>query len=216
VHAEARARGLVVHMHVDETVQEGTDCRAAYGQSPLQVLLDRLDLGASFTAVHGTHCSPAELDALFRRGANLCLCPLTEANLGDGIPRLRAAGEAPLALGTDSNARISPLEEMRWAEYGQRLASEQRGALLDGSGQVARTLLRAATSGGARSLGVESGAIEAGRWADFVEVDLGAAELEGWTADTLLESFVFGAGERSIANTWVGGRPRQAEDHPSR
>jgi formimidoylglutamate deiminase len=213
VHAEARARGLVVHMHVDETVQEGADCRAAYGHSPLQVLMDRLDLDAGFTAVHGTHCSPAELDAFFRRGANLCLCPLTEANLGDGIPQLRGSREPPLlALGTDSNARISPLEEMRWAEYGQRLAGEQRGSLLDGSGDVARTLLRAATSGGARSLRVEAGAIESGRWADLVEVDLSSTDLEGWTTDTLLESFVFGAGERSIANTWVGGRPRRVQD----
>ena len=98
------------------------------------------------------------------------------------------------------------VEEMRWAELGQRLARERRGALVDGAGEVARTLLAAATLGGARSLGIQAGAIEPGRLADFVELDLSSVELEGWTPDTLLESFVFGGGERSIAATWVGGR----------
>lgn len=204
---EARSRGLVVHMHVGETTRETTDCLDVYGQPPLALLMSRIELDRRFTAVHGTHCSLAELEAFFQLGANLCLCPSTEANLGDGIPRLPRVFPGQLSLGTDSNARISLIEEMRWAEYGQRLARQQRGALVDGAGQVARTLLHAATAGGARSLGVEAGAIEPGLWGDFVEVDLGSEELEGWTTDTLLESFVFGASERSIARTWIAGRP---------
>ena len=205
VHAEARARGLVVHMHVEETRQELADCRAAFGKTPLLLLLERLELERGFTAVHGTHSEPAELAQFLERGANLCLAPLTEANLGDGIPRL-PAGSAGLALGTDSNARISMLEELRWCEYGQRLAREQRGVLVDAAGEVARNLLAAATAGGARSLGIEAGAIERGRLADFVELDLGSEELAGWTPETLLESLIFGAGNRSLAATWVGGR----------
>jgi len=207
VHREARARGLVVHMHVEETQKEIDDCRAAYnGLTPLELLADRLELDAAFTAVHATHSAPDQLRTCLDAGANLCLCPLTEANLGDGIPVLARVPPGALALGTDSNARISMVEEMRWAEYGQRLAREERGALVDGAGEVARRLLGAATSGGARSLGVNAGAIEPGRWADLVELDLGAHELAGWTRETLLESFVFGAGERSIAGTWVGGK----------
>lgn len=204
--AEARARGLVVHMHVGETARETTDCRAVYGAEPLELLTSRIALDGGFTGVHGTHSPPPALDAFFQLGANLCMCPLTEANLGDGIPRLHRVPPGQLALGTDSNARISIVEEMRWAEYGQRLAEQRRGALTDGVGEVARTVFRAATSGGARSLGVQAGAIEPGLWADFIELDLGSRELEGWTADTLLESFVFGASERSIAGTWIAGR----------
>jgi formimidoylglutamate deiminase len=213
--AEARARGLVVHMHVGETARETTDCRAAYGVEPLELLTSRLTLDRGITGVHGTHCPPPALDAFFQLGANLCLCPLTEANLGDGIPRLHRVPPGQLAVGTDSNARISIVEEMRWAEYGQRLAHQRRGALTDSTGEVARTVFLAATCGGARSLGVEAGAIEPGLWADFIELDLGSRELEGWTAGTLLESFVFGASERSIAGAWIAGRTVSLTNSPS-
>jgi len=206
VHAEARARGLPVHMHVAETKKEVEDCRAAYGRAPLELLLERLELDPRFTAVHGTQSDPAALAALFERGSSLCVTPLTEADLGDGIPRLAGLSSAALALGTDANARISMLEELRWLELGQRLAREARGVLADASGAVAPRLLAAATQGGARSLGLAAGAIERDRWADFVEIDLSAAELAGWTQESLPDSLVFGAGNRSIAATWVGGK----------
>lgn len=206
VHAEARARKLVVHMHLEETSQEIADCRAAYGRTPMELVAASLDLDAGFTAVHGTHTGPDQLAFFLNSGANLCLCPLTEANLGDGTPALGRVPRVGLCLGTDSNARISMLEEMRWAEYAQRLAREERGALVDEEGEVARRLFAAATLGGARALGVRAGAIEVGAWADLVALDLGAPELQGWSADTLLESLVFGAGERALAGTWVGGR----------
>ncbi len=208
VHAEARARGLVVHMHLEETRKEIDDCRVAYGRTPMELVAERLDLDAGFTAVHGTHTGPDQLAFFLNSGANLCLCPLTEANLGDGTPALGRVPPDGLCLGTDSNARISMLEEMRWAEYGQRLAREQRGVLVDEQGQVARRLLAAATLGGARALGVRVGALEVGAWADFVALDLGSPELAGWRPETLLESLVLGAGERAWAGTWVGGRRR--------
>jgi formimidoylglutamate deiminase len=206
LHTEARARDLVVHMHVAETRREVADVRAAYGRAPLELLVDRLDVGRGFTFVHGTHALPELVRAAFERGASLCLAPLTEANLGDGIPRLDGVPEGQLALGTDSNARISMLDEMRWAEYGQRLLREQRGAFASPAGHVARSLLVAASSGGARALGVDAGTLAVGMHADFVAVDLAAPELAGWEEDTLLESLVFGAGERALVSTWVGGR----------
>jgi formimidoylglutamate deiminase len=206
LHARARKRGLVVHMHVEETAGEIQECRAAHGRTPMELLAARLDLDAGFTAVHATHTAPEQLGFYLNSGANLCLCPLTEANLGDGTPVLGRVPRDGLCFGTDSNARLSMLEEMRWAEYGQRLAREERGVLVDEHGEVARRLLAAATLGGARSLGVRAGAIEAGAWADFVALDLAALELAGWTSETLLESLVFGASERALAGTWVGGR----------
>jgi len=206
VHAEARGRGMVVHMHVEETRKEIEDCRAAYGRTPMGLLVERLDLDAGFTAVHATHTAPEQLAFFLNAGANLCLCPSTEANLGDGLPSLGRVLADGLCLGTDSNARIAMLEELRWAEYGQRLGREARGALVDGAGQVARRLLAAATLGGARALGVRAGALEAGALADFVAVDLAAPELAGWAEETLLESLIFGASERALAGTWVGGR----------
>jgi len=206
VHREARARRMVVHMHLEETRKEIEDCRAAHGRTPLELVAARLDLDAGFTAVHGTHTAPDQLAFFLNSGANLCLCPLTEANLGDGTPALGRVPHDGLCLGTDSNARISMLEEMRWAEYAQRLAREERGCLVDGEGAVARRLLAAATVGGARALGVRAGVLEVGAWADLVAWDLAAPGLAGWTPETLLESLVLGADERARTATWVGGR----------
>jgi formimidoylglutamate deiminase len=143
-------------------------------------------------------------------GGTVCLCPLTEGNLGDGVPRLAQAHAAGgrLALGTDSNNRLSTLEDMRWLEYGQRLRGELRGALRDAAGELAPVLLDAATAGGARALGVPAGRIAAGAWADFVAIDLSAPALAEVPRERLLEAVVFGAGNEVIAGTYVGGRWR--------
>ena len=206
VHAEARRRGLVFHMHLEEQEREIEECVAHHGVRPLQLVAERLELDARFTAVHATHSRPADLEPLLAARASICVCPLTEANLGDGVPDLPAMAAGELALGTDSNARISMLEEMRWLEYAQRLALRRRGVLADGEGAVARRLLRAATEGGARSLGVAAGALRAGAFADLVAVDLGAPALAGVEPELLAEALVLGAGEEALAGTCVGGR----------
>ena len=135
--------------------------------------------------------------------------PTTEAGLGDGIPGLApvvAAGADGLCLGTDSNARIAMAEEMRWLEYGQRLAGETRGAIVGPDGDAAAQLLRIATAGGAGSLGVAAGAIAPGGWADFCLLDLECPALAGATEATLAAAWIFGGGNRALAGTWVGGR----------
>jgi len=115
---------------------------------------------------------------------------------------------ARLSLGTDSNARISMLEEMRLLEYGQRLRLEQRGALADATGRVATTLLSAATEGGARALNLRAGRIEPGYWADLVVVNLSVPALAELPSEGLLEGLIFGGGNEVIAGTFVGGRWR--------
>jgi cytosine/adenosine deaminase-related metal-dependent hydrolase len=137
-------------------------------------------------------------------GGTVCVCPLTEGNLGDGIPGKIGA----VCLGSDSNARISMLEEMRWLEYAQRLATESRGVLRDQDGQVARVLFEAATVNGAQALGIDAGRIQPGCWADFAAIDLGSPSLAGWEPDTLLDSLVFGGSDDTIAATCVGGEWR--------
>ena len=205
---EASRRGLPFHVHVEEQRREIEACLSAYGRRPLALLAERLALDARFTAIHCTHCEPADLEALLGAGGHVCICPLTEANLGDGIPDvgriLRHGGR--ICLGTDSNARICPSEEMRWLEYGQRLATESRGVCVDDDGHCARALWQMATVNGARALGVRAGRITAGAAADFVAIDLEAPSLAGWSQDTLLDAFVFGSGREAIAGTWVGGK----------
>jgi formimidoylglutamate deiminase len=176
----------------------------------MAVLLDTLATAGNMTAVHCTHTDPGEMARFLAAGGTVCVCPLTEANLGDGLPVLdlvQAAGG--LSLGTDSNARIGFLEEMRWLEYGQRLRLGRRGVLADPAGNVARTLLRAATVGGAAALGVEVGRIEAGRWADLVAIDLETPALAGLDGEHLLEGLVFGAAEPAVWGTAVGGAWRR-------
>jgi formimidoylglutamate deiminase len=211
IYDEARRRDLVFHIHVEEQRREIEDCLAFYGKRPMALLLETLGTATDLTAVHCTHTDPEDLARFFAGGGTVCLCPLTEANLGDGIPaapRSVPAGSA-FCLGSDSNARISLFEEMRWMEYGQRLATESRGVLRDPNGSVAKVLWDAATAGGARALDVPAGRIEAGLWADFVAVDLAAPALAGWTPETLLDTLVFGATEGVVAATCVGGEWRE-------
>lgn len=210
VFAEARRRGLVFHLHLEEQRREIEECRDAYGATPMGLLLAHLDDLRGLTAVHCTHSESAELAMLLERGGAVCVCPLTEANLGDGLPDLAPLlerGAAP-SLGTDSNARISMLEEMRWLEYGQRLRLGRRGVARDGAGRVAPRLLQAATRAGAEALGVEAGALRSGLWADLTAVSLVAPSLVGAVADELAEHLVFGADSEVVTGTCVGGEWR--------
>jgi formiminoglutamate deiminase len=211
LHAEAKRRELPFHMHVEEQRREIEECLEAYGRRPMQILNDTLDIDHNLTAVHCTHTEPEDLADFLRAGGTVCVCPLTEANLGDGLPVLvpGALVRGSLSLGTDSNARISMVEEMRWLEYGQRLRGETRGALIDGEGQVARTLLHAATTGGARALGLPAGQLRDGNWADLTVLDLGHPALAGCDSEHLLEALVFGTDNEVILGTYVGGRWRE-------
>jgi formimidoylglutamate deiminase len=212
LHAEATRRELPFHMHVEEQRREIEETVAAYGRTPMRLLCDEL-AADGITAVHCTHTSPPDMAAFLARGGRVCVCPLTEANLGDGIPDLSAphAAGGRISLGTDSNARISAIEEMRWLEYGQRLRGELRGALIDPRGEVAATTLDAATSGGAAALGTGAGRIAPGEWADLAAVDLTVPSLSGALPGGLLDMIVFGAGNGAIAGTFVGGKWRPTD-----
>jgi formimidoylglutamate deiminase len=209
IHAEARRRGMPVHLHVEEQRREVEESVAAYGRPPMPVILDAVG-GGPFTAVHCTHTSTADMRRFLAADGRVCLCPLTEGNLGDGIPRLgpEHTAQGRLAIGTDSNNRLAMLEDMRWIEYGQRLRGELRGALPNGRGEVAPVLLAAATTGGAAALGVPAGRIAPGCWADFAAVSLRAPSLAEIPAARLLDGLVFGSGNEAIVGTYVGGRWR--------
>lgn len=208
LHQEALRRTLPFHMHIEEQRQEIADCIAAYGATPTRLLLDSLDAGDELTSVHATHTDARELMEWLDRGANVCIAPLTEANLADGFPLvpplLRHA--AQLSLGTDSNARISMLEEMRMLEYGHRLRTEQRGVWRDETGNVGRVLLNAATAGGARSLQLDTGVISPGKYADLIAIDLDHPSLAGVRDDDLLDAWILGAPDSSVREVCVGGR----------
>ena len=208
LHAESVRRDMPFHMHVEEQRKEIADSITSYGKPPMAGLNSALSTMTNVTAVHCTHTDPGDMERFLAAGGRVCICPLTEGNLGDGIPALPAdhATEGRIGLGTDSNARISMTEEMRWLEYGQRLINEARGVHTDAEGSAARALFRIATENGAAALAMDAGRIAAGAWADFMVLDLATPALRGCDEANLLDAFVFGTGNEAVAATCVGGR----------
>lgn len=193
--AEAKRRNLVVHLHLEEQPAEIKDCQAAHGCTPMRLVLDRLDPGPDMTAVHCTHTDVAEMTEYAATGAHVCVCPLTEANLGDGIADVTGMrkAHASICLGTDSNARISMIEEMRLCEYGQRLRDGRRGACVDTDGRIDRPLIDMATRAGAAALGLNAGSITQGALADFNRIDLAAPELQAISPQHLAAAIITGS-----------------------
>jgi formiminoglutamate deiminase len=202
VGAWAAERGAPLHGHVSEQPAENEQCLAAYGTTPVG-LLDRHGLlGEDFTAIHATHLTDTDIEALGASGATVCLCPTTERDLADGIGpalELRDAGSR-LALGSDSHAVIDMFEESRAVEHHERLASLVRG------NHDAPSLLHAATTNGHACLGwPEAGRIEAGALADLCTVRLDSVRLTGARREHLLESVVFAATAADVDHVVVGG-----------
>lgn len=200
---------LPLHVHADEQRAEIEQCQAAYGCTPIE-LLDRFDaLGAKTTIVHATHASAAEIALLAQYGCTVCICPTTEGDLGDGIaPYVELlAAQIPLAIGSDSNTRLDPIEELRWAEYSARMRYQRRRVLVAGEmASPGLSLLEYGTRRGAAALGLETGVIAPGMLADFVAVNLNHPSLAGWNAEDFLDVLFFGASSDVISQTWMRGK----------
>ena len=192
-----------LHAHVSEQPAENEATLAAYGATPMAVLAQAGAVSGRFTAVHATHVSDEDVALLGEAGAFCCLCPTTERDLADGVgpaARLLHAG-AQLALGSDSNAIIEPLEEARAVELDERLATRVRG---HHSGDE---LLFAATAGGYESTGwPEGGMIRAGGLADLVALDLQGVRLTGVADADLVDAVVFAGAAADVRDVVVGGR----------
>jgi formimidoylglutamate deiminase len=207
--AQARATRLPLHMHVSEQIAENEACVREYGSTPV-TLLDQAELlGPDFTAIHATHITAEETAALAHSGASICACPTTERNLGDGIlaaDRVMRHG-VPVALGSDSQAQIDPLEDARQLDYHLRLHQQQR-AILDQINQqpLAQRLFKCATLNGARALALPSGDFVRGSCADFFTVDLRDLSIAGNSADDLLPLLVFGLERTAIRDVAVNGK----------
>jgi formiminoglutamate deiminase len=195
----AARRQRPLHAHVSEQRSEHDECQRRLGATPVEVMGRAGALDAPFTAVHGTHLSAMDVAQLAAAGAGCCLCPTTEADLGDGLGPFAALAGAgvTLSLGTDSHASIDGFAEARGLEMGARLATGQRGVI------DAPTLLAAATAGGAGALGWDAGALAPGRLADFVTVATGAPHLAGVPAGP---EMVFAATAADVSWVVVGGQ----------
>lgn len=197
-----------IHMHLAETLAEVDEVRTHLGARPVDWALANLPLSDRWCLIHLTQMTPTETLALSPTGAIAGLCPLTEASLGDGIfdgLRWLGAGGA-LALGSDSNIRISLAEELRQLDTSQRLRDHSRAALASADQSTGRRLWQAAVAGGATAAGRGRGGIAPGEWADLVALDLTHPDLEGLRADTILDAFAFAGDSRMVAEVWSAGR----------
>jgi formimidoylglutamate deiminase len=205
------AQGGPVHIHVAEQVREVEDCRAVHGTGPLALLLDGAEVDARWCLVHATHATAPELARLAARGAVVGLCPITEANLGDGVfpaADFQAIG-GRLGIGSDSNVLIDAAEELRMLEYGQRLTRRGRN-LLAGAGRpsTGASLYLAALAGGAQALGVPAADLAPGAAADLVSLDLAHPALAGRDGDALLDGWIFAARGGAVDGVWRAGVKR--------
>lgn len=201
----AALTGRKVHIHVAEQEREVADCLAHTGQRPVEHLMAQVPVDADWCLIHATHLTEGERRAIAASGAVAGLCPVTEANLGDGIfpavAFLQDGGR--FGIGTDSNVAITLAGELRLLEYGQRLTHRARNVLAQAGGSSGARLFTAALAGGAQALGAPDAGIAAGAPADLVAL----ADPMGLDAggDALLDRWIFGR-DVAVADVWATGR----------
>ncbi len=203
----ARGQGPV-HIHIAEQPKEVQDIEAWLGARPVEWLLANAPVDRDWCLIHATHMTEAETIAMARSGAVAGLCPVTEANLGDGPfngPTYLRAGGA-FGVGSDSNVLISLTEELRTLEYSQRLRDLARNVMVEDEGSVGQTLYLGAAKGGAQALGRASGEIRIGALADLVAIDSTSPALCTLTRAQLLDGLVFAAKDSVVTDLWSAGR----------
>lgn len=197
-----------VHMHLAEQVAEVDEIQAAYGARPVEWALDNLPLDDRWCLIHCTQMTPDETTRLAATRAVAGLCPITESSLGDGIfdgVRWMDSG-GRIAIGSDSNIRISLAEELRTLDYSQRLRDRSRAALATPEKSTGRRLYDAICAGGAQAAGRNSGAIAPGKLADLTALDARHLDLAGQTGDTCLDIFIFAGSDAMVTDVWSAGR----------
>lgn len=217
--------GRVIHIHIAEQTREIEDCLNWSKQRPVQWLLDHFQVDHRWVLIHATHMDDEETARLAKSTAVAGLCPTTEANLGDGffnaIQYLEQGGA--WGIGSDSHISISPTEEIRWLEYGQRLLMRSRNLLgrIAGDREIAvhtgASLLEQATTAGARACGYGHGQLVPGQPADLVVLDAEHPRLAGRSGDALIDSWIFSHAGNPVQDVVVGGRHRIKQNtHPDR
>lgn len=206
-----------IHIHIAEQVAEVDECIELRGARPVQWLLDHVDVDARWCLVHATHLEATEVTRLAESKAVAGLCPTTEANLGDGLfplaDYLRQGGR--IGIGSDSQISVSPVEELRWLEYGQRLLTHSRNvATAVAGGSVGESLLQAALDGGAQASAMPIGSLiggdasvpSVGNRADLVVLDDASPVLAGRDQHSVIDSWLFSGNRPLVRDVFVNGR----------
>ena len=206
--AEAgRKAGGPIHLHIAEQQREVDQCLAAYERRPVRWLLENVGVDGHWCLVHATHMDADETQGLAESGAVVCVCPITEANLGDGLFPLAdyLAHGGRLAIGSDSHISINPFEELRWLEYGQRLATQTRNVTSFRNAHVGRELFERAVEGGAQASGQATAGLARGAPADLVALYDDDPMLTGHGDESRLDALVFSGYRLPIEGVMVHG-----------
>ncbi len=197
-----------IHIHAAEQPKEVQDIEAWLKARPVDWLLDNCALSSDWCLIHATHMTDTETVRLAKSGAVAGLCPITEANLGDGPfngPAYLDAGGA-FGVGSDSNVNIALTGELQMLEYSQRLRDISRNVLVRGEGSVGQTLYLGAARGGAQALGRKAGEIKVGHLADLVAINTTAPSLCALSSQQLLDGLVFASRDDVVTDVWSAGR----------
>jgi formiminoglutamate deiminase len=197
-----------LHIHVAEQTREVEDCLEALRARPVEWLLGNHDVDGRWCLIHATHMSETETRGLATSGAVAGLCPITEANLGDGIFEgvLFHDVGGRFGIGSDSNLRIDLAEELRTLEYGQRLRDRGRNRIAAAGQATGRALFDAAAAGGAQALGQKTGRIAPDHHCDLVALDAGHPALAGKSNDDLVNAWIFSGDKSCVSDVWIGGK----------
>jgi len=203
----AKAAAVPLHLHIAEQQREVDQCMAAYGRRPVRWLLENFDVDRNWCLVHATHMDFDETRALADSGAVVTLCPSTEANLGDGLFPLHdyLDSNGNMAIGSDSHISINPFEELRWLEYGQRLATHSRNVASLRDSHVGSELFQRALEGGAIATGQSPVGLQVGAPADLVALSDDDPMLAGHNDASRLDALVFSGYPLPIERVMVNG-----------
>ena len=206
----ASESAVPLHLHIAEQQREVDQCMAAYGRRPVRWLLENFEVDSGWCLVHATHMDFDETCALAESGAVVALCPSTEANLGDGLFPLHdyLEHEGRMAIGSDSHISINPFEELRWLEYGQRLATQSRNVASLRDGHVGSELFLRALEGGAIASGQALTGLQPGAAADLVVLSDDDPMLAGHGDASRLDALVFSGYPLPIERVMVYGEWR--------
>ena len=202
----AYRNALPLHIHADEQPREVQECQEEHGMRPIGLLAASGFLGPRTVVVHATHADEHELELLAEHGSWVCACPTTEGNLGDGFLPAQTILRMNIGLcvGSDSNVRLDPFEELRDIETNARRLSGRRNVLIPpGEDSPTSWLLRA---------GWQKQGLQTGDPADFIEIDLEHPAIADVEAKDLPSALVFGAGSGVVAAAWVAGHRLYARD----
>jgi formimidoylglutamate deiminase len=207
---------IPIHIHIAEQTKEVDDCIAWCSLRPVDYLLQNFQVDQHWCLIHATHMTDGETQAVAESGAVVGICPTTEGNLGDGffntVEYLKHNGK--FGIGSDSHISVSPTEELRWLEYGQRLVHRSRNVLSGGAGRsTGQSLFDSAVAGGVQACGHNSRAIEVGKRADFIVLDTDHPLLCERNRDEILDSWIFSGNSNAVRDVYVGGKQVIKDGH---